>query len=77
MCFRNVLLKKFMDKKLGNHVFPLDLFLSPSTKKSIRGTLLCFEKILVMKFFMHRKLGITVLSDFVRLTVPETFDGDL
>ena len=41
--------------KEGISLFSVEFFLSHSAEKIRRGTLLCFEKILVWKIFMHRR----------------------
>ena len=52
---------KFNHKK-GLSLNSVEKFLSHSADKNLSRTLLCFERILVSKIFMHRRGGITVLS---------------
>ena len=50
LCFRKSLVaKKIMDKQGGVSRFSVGNFLSHSTEKLRRGTLLCFIKVLVSK----------------------------
>ena len=49
----------------GISLFSVEIFLSHSAEKNRRRILICFEKILVSKIFIHRRVeGIKVLSKF-------------
>ena len=52
---------KFNHKK-GLSLNSVEKFLSHSADKNLSRTLLCFDRVLVSKTFMHRRGGITVLS---------------
>ena len=54
-----------MDKREGITFF-CRIFLVPQCRKSSKGTLLCFDKSLVMKIFMQRRGG-GVASRFYRI----------
>ena len=60
--------------KRGIPRFSVANLLSHSGKKLRKGTFLCFRKILVSKYFMHKKgRGITVLCRFFLSHSTETF----
>ena len=59
-------------QKRGYHDFPSKIFLSHSTEKLRRGTLLCFRKILVSKIFLHKRgeaLGFSVVLIKLKILV--------
>ena len=59
LCFKKVsVAKKLMDKREGDvSRFSFENFLSHSTEKLCRGTLLCSTKFLVSKKFMDKRVG--------------------
>ena len=50
--------------KRGISRFSIEIFLSHSTEKLPRGTLLCFTKFLVSKKFMDKRGGVAEYHDF-------------
>ena len=75
LCSRNVLVWNIiLDKSEGITFFRRNFFVAQSRKIS-HGNSLCFERILVMKFFMHRRGNITVSSNFFCLTKPKNHSG--
>ena len=58
-------IKNFMDKRVISR-FSVQIFLSHSTKKPYKGTLLCLRKTLVSKTFMHKRgKGNTIIRFFL------------